>query len=93
MNRIHTHIVSLVSLFAVAFTGLFVTACDGDVDSHEDIVKRDLLTIIDSLGSPCGQVLNYESMEELGYTVHCSSGDQYFISVNPQGRVDIQNRE
>ena len=70
-----------------------LTACDREVESHEDIVKADLLIIIDSLGSPCGQVLKFESTKELGYTVHCKTGDIYIVSVNPQGRVDIQDRE
>ena len=72
---------------------LLIAACDREEESHEDIVKADLLVIIESLGSPCGQVNSYESTEGLGYTVHCESGDQYEISVNPQGRIGIQNRE
>ena len=81
------------SLLLVSLLGLFVTACDRQEDSHEDIVKADLLLIIDSLGSPCDQVLEYTATEELAYTVSCESGDSYVISVNPQGRVDVQNKE
>ncbi len=73
--------------------GLFLTACDRQEDSHEDIIKADLLLIIDSLGSPCDQVLEYEATDELAYSVSCKSGDSYRISVNPQGRVDVQNKE
>ena len=81
------------ALVTVVPVCLLIAACDREEDSHEDIVKADLLVIIESLGSPCGQVNSYESTEGLGYTVHCESGDQYEISVNPQGRIGIQNRE
>ena len=81
------------SLVPVVPVCLLIAACDREEDSHEDIVKADLLVIIESLGSPCGQVNSYEAMEDLGYTVHCETGDQYEISVNPQGRIGIQNRE
>jgi len=93
MNKIHTQTDSIRTLLVIAPVAVFLTACDREEESHEDIVKADLLVIIDSLGSPCGQVLKYESTKELGYTVHCKTGDQYVISVNPQGRVGIQNRE
>jgi hypothetical protein len=81
------------SLLLLSLVGLFVTACERREESHEDIVKADLLLIIDSLGSPCEQVLEYKATEELAYTVNCESGDSYLISVNPQGRVDVQNKE
>ena len=84
--------VTRVLLQAILVT-FILTACDREEESHEDIVKADLSIIIDALGSPCGQVLSYESTKELGYTVHCKTGDVYIISVNPQGRVDIQDRE
>ena len=81
------------TLVTVVPVCLLIAACYREEDSHEDIVKADLLVIIESLGSPCGQVNSYESTEGLGYTVHCEAGDQYEISVNPQGRIGIQNRE
>ena len=81
------------SLIPVILVCSLVSACDREEGSHEDIVKADLLVIIESLGSACGQVDSYESTENLGYTVHCKTGDQYEISVNPQGRIGIQNRE
>jgi len=55
-----------------------------------EYVRADLAVIIDSPGSPCEKVLKYESTGELRYTVQCQSGDQYIISVNPQGRVNLK---
>jgi len=81
------------NLLLVSLVATLVTACERKEESHEDIVKADLLLIIDSLGSPCDQVLEYEATEELAYTVSCDSGDSYLVSVNPQGRVDIQDKE
>lgn len=59
----------------------------------KDIVKADLLIIIHSLDSLCEEVLEYESADELGYVVNCQSGDEYVISVIPQGRVSVEDRE
>ena len=93
MNKMYMRMKLINSLLFVSLLSLLVTACDRQEDSHEDIVKADLLLIIDSLGSPCDQVVDYEATEELAYTVSCESGDSYLVSVNPQGRVDVQNKE
>lgn len=72
---------------------LAAASCKQEQVSHEEIVKADLLVIIESLGSPCGEVLKYQSTDELGYTIQCKSGDEYIISVDPQGRVGLENRQ
>jgi hypothetical protein len=89
----HMQMKFISSLSFVSLLSLLLTACEKREASHDDIVKADLLLIIDSLGSPCEQVLEYEATDELAYTVSCESGDTYRVSVNPQGRVDIQNNE
>ena len=81
------------SLILIVLLGLLITACDRKESSHADIISADLAIIIDSLGSPCKKVLEYESTGELEYTVKCQSGDRYIISVNPQGRVDLKKHE
>ncbi len=93
MNKTRIRMKFIKRLLLVSLAGLLVSACDRKEDSHEDIVRADLLIIIDSLGSPCEQVLEYETTEELAYTVNCESGDRYLISVNPQGRVDVQTHD
>ena len=93
MNKTDIKMRFIKNLLLVSLGATLVTACERKEESHEDIVKADLLLIIDSLGSPCEQVLEYEATEELAYTVSCESGDSYLISVNPQGRVDIQDKE
>jgi len=90
VNKMHMRIKFICNLLLISLLGLFVIACERKDDSHEEIVRADLLLIIDSLGSACDQVLEYEVTEELAYTVSCESGDRYLVSVNPQGRVDIQ---
>ena len=93
MNNPEKRMRAIKNLLLVSLVGGFLIACDRQEDSHEDIVKADLLLIIDSLGSPCNQVLEYEATQELAYTVSCESGDSYLVSVNPRGRVDIQDKE
>ena len=78
-------------LFVLSAVG--AAACEREQTSHEDIVKADLLVIIDSLGSPCGEVLEYQTSGELGYTIYCKTGDEYFLSVDPQGRVGMEGRK
>jgi len=93
MNKMYMQMKWIKNLLAVSLASALVVACDRQEESHEDIVKADLLVIIDSMGSPCEQVIDYESSEELAYSISCKSGHRYLISVNPQGRVDIQNKE
>lgn len=93
MKQMNMRINLMKNLLLIFLASVLVLACDKKEDSHEDIVRADLLLIIDSLGSPCDQVVEYEASGELAYTVNCESGDSYLISVNPQGRVDVQNKE
>ncbi len=93
MNKIHICPSFTWRLVFVALVSGLVVACDHKEPSHEDIVRADLAIVIDSLGSPCKQVLEYEATGELEYTVHCQTGDRYIISVNPQGRVDLKAHE
>ena len=93
MNKINVSTNFIKNLLLTTLAGVLVVACEKEEDSHEDIVKADLLIIIHSLDSPCEEVLEYESTDELGYVVNCQSGHEYLISVNPQGRVGVQNRE
>ena len=81
------------SLLFACLVSLLVAACSKEDESHEDIVKADLLLLIESLDSPCEAVIGYETREELEYKVNCQSGHQYVISVNPQGRVDVKHKE
>ena len=71
-------------------SAVVAAACEQDQVSHDDIVKADLLVIIESLGSHCGEVLEYQTSGELGYTIYCKSGDEYFLSVDSQGRVGME---
>ena len=74
-------------------SAVVAAACEQDQVSHDDIVKADLLVIIDSLGSPCGEVLEYQTSGELGYTIYCNTGDEYVLSVDPHGRGGMEGRK
>ena len=89
-NRIRLKLPLLALI--VASSTLFV-GCAGKHKTHDEIVRADLAVIIESLGSPCKKVLNYKTTGALAYTVSCESGQQYLISVNPQGRVGVQPHE
>lgn len=80
----------LRALAAVPAISLAMSGCIESEKTHEEIIREDLLIIIDELGSPCGRVVDHELKEELAYTVKCESGHIYSISVNPEGRVTIE---
>jgi hypothetical protein len=61
--------------------------------AHEAIIRQDLLTIIETLGSPCDEVSEFESPAEHACSVSCETGDRYRISVNPEGRVHIREQD
>ena len=72
---------------------ILLGACTEHEPSHEAIIRQDLLAIIETLGSPCEQVSRFESTTNFSYSVTCETGDRYRISVNPEGRVHIQEHE
>ena len=72
---------------------ILLGACTEHEPSHEAIIRQDLLTIIETLGSPCEQVSEFESTTDFSYSVTCETGDRYRISVNPEGRVHLQEHE
>jgi len=84
---------TLIKLGLMVQALILLQACTEHEPSHEAIIRQDLLTIIETLGSPCEQVSEYESATEFSYSVTCETGDRYRISVNPEGRVHIQEHE
>ena len=74
-------------------TLMLLQACTEHEPSHEAIIRQDLLTIIETLGSPCEQVSEFESATEFSYSVTCETGDRYRISVNPEGLVHIKEHD
>ena len=83
----------LINLGLTVQALILLQACTEHEPSHEAIIRQDLLTIIETLGSPCEQVSEFESNTEFSYSVTCETGDRYRISVNPEGRVHLQEHE
>lgn len=73
----------------VVLVSLVLAGCADPEMTHEEIVREDLLTIIEELGTPCGRVVEHEVRDELAYTVRCETGEEFRISVNPEGRVQV----
>jgi len=83
----------LICIGLMVQTLMLLQACTEHEPSHEAIIRQDLLTIIETLGSPCEQVSEFESATEYSYSVTCQTGDRYRISVNPEGRVHIKEQD
>jgi hypothetical protein len=76
---------------AIPSLSLFIlAACGGPRETHEEIIREGLLSIVDSLGKPCEQVVDHELSSNTSYTVRCKSGDTYAISVTPEGRIHVK---
>ena len=84
---------TLIKLGLMVQALIILQACTEHEPSHEAIIQQDLLTIIETLGSPCEQISEFESTTDFSYSVTCETGDRYRISVNPEGRVHIQEHE
>ena len=93
MNITATRIRLKLPLLVLIIASTLLAGCAGKHKTHDEIVRADLATIIESLGSPCKKVLNYKATGALAYSVSCESGQQYLISVNPQGRVGVKPHE
>ena len=83
----------LLNLGLTAQALILLQACTEHEPSHEAIIRQDLLTIIETLGSPCEQVSEFEFTTDFTYSVTCESGDRYRISVNPEGRVHVKEHD
>jgi len=84
---------TLVNLGLTVQALVILQACTEHEPSHESIIRQDLLTIIETLGSPCEQVSEFEPTTEFSYSVTCETGDRYRISVNPEGRIHIKEHD
>ena len=78
---------------ALAALALFILQACTEPPSHEEIIREDLLDIIETLGEPCEQVSDFEAQPEISYSVNCETGDQYMISVSPEGKVHISSQD
>ena len=79
-------------IFILGVLGTTLTVaggCGQNGKSHDEIVREDLLLIVETLGKPCGEVIEYELVNELEYEIHCESGDSYTLSVSDVGRVGL----
>ena len=76
-------------LIALATALTFAGGCSQSEKSHDEIVREDLLLIIETLGKPCNAVSEYELVADLRYEIQCDSGDSYTINVSDIGHVEI----
>lgn len=67
------------------------TACTntGNEDSHDSIIRADLLEIIEQQQRTCAEVVRFEVDDRLDFRVECSSGDRYRIHVGAEGHVNV----
>ncbi|MEE8054590.1 MAG: hypothetical protein V3T38_00885 [Gammaproteobacteria bacterium] len=58
--------------------------------SEDDLVKKDLFSVITLQGQPCGMVLSYERSGEKDYKVNCQTGDRYRVYVEAENQIRIE---
>jgi len=57
--------------------------------SHDELMKKHLLSVVNLAGHDCAGVSNYERHESNGHTVTCEDQTVYRIHVTPEGRVAV----
>ncbi len=65
---------SLLGLFLLAATS-------AAAEDLEELVARDLLTVITMEGLPCGEVVTAQRKADQDYTVTCQTGDRYRVRI------------
>jgi hypothetical protein len=57
--------------------------------SHDELMKKHLLSVVNLAGHDCAGVSSYERHESNGHIVTCEDQTVYRISVTPEGRVVV----
>jgi hypothetical protein len=57
--------------------------------SHDELMKKHLLSVVNLAGHDCAAVSSYERHESNGHTVTCEDQSVYRIHVTPEGRVAV----
>ncbi|MEE9157899.1 MAG: hypothetical protein V3U60_05885 [Gammaproteobacteria bacterium] len=60
--------------------------------SEDDLVKKDLFSVITLQGQPCGMVLSYERLAENDYYANCRTGDRYRVYIEAESQVQIERQ-
>ena len=57
--------------------------------SHDEVVKKDLFTVITLHGVHCEKVIAYEKISDQDYVATCKNGNWYRVQVSADGRVNV----
>lgn len=61
-------------------------------ESHEAIVQKDLVEILQLQGLPCPKVDSFTTNGRLDYRIECSGGETYGIRVSPEGIIGAETQ-
>ena len=62
-----------------------------DSAGGDPAVAKDLTAVIALQAMPCGQVVRATKQGDNDYLASCLDGNQYRVSVSPEGRVVVEN--
>jgi hypothetical protein len=74
----------------------FAAACalfaSGAPAAEDAALLRDLTSVIQLLGMPCGRVVSAKRQGDNDHVASCSNGSRYRVFVNAQGRAVAQKQ-
>ena len=59
----------------------------------EETLKKDLSSVIELHGKPCGQVVSVKVLADNDYAASCQDGNKYHVYLNAEGRVVVDEQK
>ena len=85
-----------IGLIAAVVTGLFaridISSAADQQRTHDELVKKDLFSVITLQGHDCGKVVSFQRQKEHAYLATCRNGQTFRIYVVPEGRVAVEKQ-
>jgi len=77
---------------AFAFAVVCALFSSSTLAAEDTVLLKDLTSVIQLLGMPCGRVVNAKRQGENDHVASCSNGARYRVFVNAQGRAVAQKQ-
>lgn len=91
MNRNLMH--CLTWLGCLALVSANIGCHKAESPSHDEIIRADLVAILELQGLRCNQVVGHTMDQRMDYRVECATGDVYRIHISAEGHVNVNNPE
>ena len=66
-----------------------ILSCSREEESHEEIIRHDLLAILQEMEANCPEITRYEYTKRHAYRVECSNQEHFTVAVDAEGRIQV----